>query len=172
MNINDGSSIFKVRDQRESIMNKTLINLIYPVGTIYITENASFNPNNTWGGTWVKTAVNRFLQGTNNSGLLGSTVEAGLPNITGSITQTNSDSNGRFPLMTSNYKPSTTQQGSLSTNKIDSYHYIQNGGTDDDWKVPSVVGITFNASSSNSIYGRSSTVQPPAEYVFMWKRTA
>ena len=32
--------------------------------------------------------------------------------------------------------------------------------------------LTFNASRSNSVYGTSSTVQPPAYVVNVWRRTA
>ena len=32
----------------------SLIDLFYPVGTYYETSNTSFNPNTTWGGTWVE----------------------------------------------------------------------------------------------------------------------
>lgn len=32
--------------------------------------------------------------------------------------------------------------------------------------------INFNASKSNAIYGKSSTVQPAAYYVYIWRRIA
>ena len=34
--------------------NISLIDLFYPVGSYYETSNTSFNPNTTWGGTWVE----------------------------------------------------------------------------------------------------------------------
>lgn len=37
---------------------------------------------------------------------------------------------------------------------------------------PSENTLSFDASKSNVIYGRSSTVQPPAFLVNIWKRTA
>lgn len=37
-----------------------LIDLFYPVGSIYMTESASFNPNTQFGGTWVR-IQDRFL---------------------------------------------------------------------------------------------------------------
>lgn len=37
-----------------------LINLFYPVGSIYMTENGSFNPNTQFGGTWTR-IQDRFL---------------------------------------------------------------------------------------------------------------
>lgn len=46
---------------------------LYPVGSIYISTNSSFNPNISWGGTWVKTADGRCLIGANSTYPLGST---------------------------------------------------------------------------------------------------
>ena len=46
---------------------------IYPVGSIYISTNSNFNPQTTWGGTWVKTADGRCLIGANNTYPIGST---------------------------------------------------------------------------------------------------
>lgn len=175
MNIQDGSSAFKVRDQREQALNKTIIDIIYPIGTIYVTENASFNPNTTWGGKWVQTAVNRVLQGTNSTSNVGKTVEAGLPNITGKMENVGQGRYDRVPLLAArdnkqNISINTT--GSLTGTEVSSYHYFRVEGTDESWYAPILVAINFNASKSNPIYGRSSTVQPPAEYVFMWKRIA
>lgn len=46
---------------------------LYPVGSIYISTNSAFNPNTSWGGTWVKTADGRCLIGANSTYPLGST---------------------------------------------------------------------------------------------------
>lgn len=46
---------------------------IYPVGSIYVSTNANFNPQTTWGGRWVKTAKGRCLIGANDTYPLGST---------------------------------------------------------------------------------------------------
>mgnify|MGYP006956018656 FL=1 len=42
---------------------------------------------------------------------------------------------------------------------------IRNGGSTDP-------GIAFDASRSSSIYGNSTTVQPPAIRIYCWKRIA
>lgn len=44
-----------------------IIDLIYPVGTIYETKSTTFNPNTAWGGTWVRTAQGRVPVGQNTS---------------------------------------------------------------------------------------------------------
>lgn len=46
---------------------------LYPVGSIYISTNANFNPQTTWGGRWKKTADGRCLIGANSTYPLGST---------------------------------------------------------------------------------------------------
>ena len=46
---------------------------IYPVGSIYVSTSATFNPNTTWGGTWTKTANGRCLIGANDTYPLGTT---------------------------------------------------------------------------------------------------
>lgn len=51
---------------------KTLIDKIYPVGSIYISTSSTFNPQKAWGGTWRKTADGRCLIGANSTYPLGS----------------------------------------------------------------------------------------------------
>lgn len=46
---------------------------LYPIGSIYISTNSAFNPNTSWGGTWVKTAEGRCLIGASDKYTLGST---------------------------------------------------------------------------------------------------
>lgn len=46
---------------------------IFPIGSIYISTSSTFNPQTTWGGTWVKTADGRCLIGANTTYPLGST---------------------------------------------------------------------------------------------------
>lgn len=46
---------------------------LYPIGSIYISTNSTFNPQTTWGGRWKKTADGRCLIGANSTYPLGST---------------------------------------------------------------------------------------------------
>ena len=137
-----------------------ILDTLLPVGTIYMTENANFDPNNSWGvGTWVKTAINRVLQGTNDASKVGTTIDAGLPNITGFL----GDSSGNHGIF---WGVGGAFYGDHESNPEN--RRLSFGASD---HANSPTGETrFDASRSNPIYGSSSTVQPPAELVFIWKR--
>lgn len=81
--------------------------------------------------------VARFLEGGIGAGTY---YEAGLPNITGNISAFKSSISGAFV-------------GSNNTNRYDGWN-----DNDDEYAV----STSFDASRSNSIYGASTTVQPPA----------
>ena len=131
----------------------------YPVGSIYQSTDAA-SPAARFGGTWEEIATNRVLMGASSSHAAGTTAEAGLPNITGSV--------GRF---TSgqywSYNPDRSQ-GALSTSGgSDNAGFSSDSGSSGNrWY------IDFDASKSSAVYGRSSTVQPAAYYVHIWQRKA
>ena len=130
----------------------------YPVGSIY-QSTARTSPAALFGGTWQEIAQNRVLMGAGTGYTAGSTVEAGLPNITGSLRETNAESS---PFRGS--KASLQSSGALKFVEINTSW----GGYSS--KSGSTYDISFDASLSNSIYGRSYTVQPAAYYVHIWKR--
>ena len=75
----------------------SVLDLFYPIGTYYETSNTSFDPNVTWGGTWVEDTNGRVTVAYDNtqtefntvSGTGGekthTLIEAELPSITGTI---------------------------------------------------------------------------------------
>lgn len=137
-----------------------LLNMFYPVGSIYQTIDDGFNPNIRWGGTWELIEEGRFLQATETSAVGGDTVSAGLPNINGTYTLRSMNYSAGQPLWAS---------GLFSIEN----HTGQNadGFTQANGSINTKL-ITFDASKANSIYGNSATVQPPAIKVYMWHRTA
>ena len=130
----------------------------YPVGSIFQTVSST-SPAELFGGTWQEIAFNRVLMGAGTGYTAGSTVEAGLPNITGSLIETEAESS---PFRGS--KASLSKSGALKFTEVntDWGGYSRLSG--------STYNINFDASLSNSIYGRSYTVQPAAYYVHIWKR--
>ena len=132
----------------------------YPVGSIFQTVSTT-SPAELFGGTWQEIAFNRVLMGAGTGYTAGSTVEAGLPNITGSLIEANADSS---PFRGS--KASLKSSGALKFVEINTPWGGYSGTSG------STYDVYFDASRSNSIYGRSYTVQPAAYYVHIWKRVA
>lgn len=99
----------------------------------------------------------KFVQGANNN--LGTSKEAGLPNITGDVGYIKSVSSGSFYQGVNSFTGAF--KGSLSNNQIDPP--AVNVAPDTTLETPNPSStIVFNASKSNSIYGNSNTVQPPS----------
>lgn len=123
----------------------------YPVGSIFQTVSST-SPAALFGGTWQEIAQNRVLMGAPYSYAAGGTVEAGLPNITGSFT------------------------ADVRMNN----HAVSGAFTAGDWLASTgasssdsrVYKFSLDASRSSAIYGRSNTVQPAAYYVRIWRRVA
>ena len=134
----------------------------YPVGSIFQTVSTT-SPAALFGGTWQEIAQNRVLMGASYAHAAGTTVEAGLPNITGSFTTKSTDVGGSPFSGDANV---LSAKGSLafSEKRTDYGGYTGHSG--------SQYNIQFDASLSNPIYGRSATVQPAAYYVHIWKRVA
>lgn len=142
-----------------------LLNLFYPVGCYFETTDGSFDPNTAWGGTWEKVPSGRFIQATTGSDA-GETVAAGLPNITGGYTPSAHYGNGVYLIATSMTGPS----GAIYTTSASGTVGYPAFGTVLNNSMANKVN--FDASRSNSIYGNSSTVQPPAIKAYIWHRTS
>ena len=128
----------------------------YPVGSIYQTTELT-SPASLFGGSWEQIANSRVLMGAPYRGYAGRTVEAGLPNITGTVRHDNND----HGMMTANSGNTSGSfyAGASTAGKLGTY-----SGT--------AYELCFDASRSSAVYGRSSTVQPAAYYVYIWHRVA
>lgn len=114
------------------------------IGNTYGGDSTNFN---------VPNLVDKFIQGSTASG---TEKEAGLPNITGSISNASAGSNDQF--LTDSTSGSIKTSGALGIMAYKNRSSMGNGS--DDYNTPS--GFNFDASKSNAIYGKSNTVQPPA----------
>lgn len=143
----------------------------YPIGSVYMTTDAAFNPNSAWGGTWVK-IENRFLLG---SGTKAVGAQGGEENVTLNTSQMPYHSHSRG---------SMDITGNLANGEIrieDVSGAIYNRG--DAWNGPGGGWMTtaqmgFKASRNWSGYtsssggGQSHNNMPPYQVVNIWKRTA
>lgn len=123
---------------------KDVLKAIWPVGSIYIgTQSTCPLATLISGSTWELVAADRSLQGSSTNHAAGTTIEAGLPDH--SHTQVYKDVNFRAPYG--------------SADRVC-------------WEGTTFITVdTGLASANNSIYGNSTTVQPPAYVVNVWRRT-
>ena len=94
--------------------------------------------------------VDKFIEGSATAGTVKS---AGLPNITGAYTPRSNSPASQVIIITD------TSGAFRNANSIVNYSVMANKTTDN---VSYPFGVTFDASRSSSIYGNSTTVQPPA----------
>lgn len=131
-----------------------VLDAIYPVDSVYITTSSSETcpiASLISGSTWELVSSGRVLQGADEDHAVGTTIAAGLPNITGTW--------GAAPRA---YVPEYGTGAFQWVVSTGNYGYNTGGGTG--------AGLTFDASRSSSVYGNSNTVQPPAYVVNIWRR--
>lgn len=117
------------------------------------------------GGTWER-VENCTIWGASDAHPAGTTVEAGLPNITGQLAVRALKSIYRTGVFL------TQENGALKSIAVDSIEYFSNLIATED--APNAYGssLAIDASGSNPIYGTSTTVQPPAYCLYIWRRVA
>ena len=148
----DANTLYNITDDTDVTL--TLLEALYPVGSIYIGTMANC-PLATLGvGTWQLVAVDRVLQGAGTRGNVGTTVNESLPNITGYI------KGG----ITENSNP----QAGGAFNINNAYDSGDRVGTPS-WTSK---GVDFDASRSSSTYQDNAPVQQDAYLVNIWERTA
>ena len=134
---------------------KAMIDILYPIGIVVTTAtDDALKPGEADGlAQWEEIAQNRVLQGTESGA--GGTIEAGLPNITGYIIgygdRTGFGGAGGMAYLSDEQERIPSMGDIFQGNK-------------------SALKAVLDASKSNNIYGKSSTVQPPAHKVHFWKR--
>ena len=124
-----------------AISRTTYSALFAVIGTTYGSGDGSTTFN-------LPNLTDRFLQG---SASVGTVKNAGLPNITGS-------SRGCYNVNAS--APITIRSGAISTSVIRGWYVEPQANNGSISRGPTI--LEFDASQSNSIYGNSETVQPPA----------
>ena len=122
-----------------------IFDLVYPIGSIFATTGSA-----PARGTWEEIAQGRTLQGADSNHAAGTTIEAGLPNFKGTFNTDYARVTGH--ITTKNVTVSTGIAAATSSNSDET--------------------VTIDLSKASRIYGKSSTVQPPAYVVHFYRRTA
>lgn len=129
----------------------------HPVGSLYISENST-SPAELYGGTWER-IEDCTIWGASDTHPAGTTVEAGLPNITGGFSFSSYGGSGGWLKAAS---ATGVFKGREGTGVEAQTGIVTNGA----------VAVDMDASMSSQIYGSSDTVQPPAYCMYIWRRVA
>lgn len=135
---------------------------IYPIGSIYISTSATFNPQTTWGGTWVKTAKGRCLIGANDTYTLGTT-----------------GGEERHYLTENEMPPHSHTAGKVYNYKLSNYGIKADAWQKDGEQVLYIDQTSVTSSQASEILitnatggGASHNNMQPYLAVYIWERTA
>ena len=176
--------------------NANIVNLIYPVGSIYMSVNST-SPATLFGGTWER-IKDKFMLSAGDTYSAGATggsashklTSAELPKHTHTYAKPNANTNSHT--LTTNEIPSHSHVMSQSTmNNIDNNYGFQSGGAYKDravaiYDTSSIntratgggqghahgIGTTSTASGDGGFANNSFSTLPPYLAVYVWKRTA
>lgn len=164
-------SVLKVLNWLKAKAEASSVLSMYPIGSVYMTENAAFDPNAEWGGTWVK-IENRFLLG---SGTKAVGAQGGEENVTLSIYEIPAHSHVRGSMdITGNLANGEVHIEDVSGaiyNRGSAYN-----GPGGGWLTAAQMGFkasrNWSGYTSSSGGGQSHNNMPPYQVVNIWKRTA
>lgn len=153
----------KVGCNANSTGGTSLLDFCHPVGTVYMTEDANFNPNTAWGGTWDKTTyAGRVVVGVdanntlfNAAGKTGGTANAVVP-----YHRHQPSSTGKNFVIASSAAGHKVASGSST-----SYYYLHSSSSDSgaSTNYTSYAGTSGNATNAN---------YQPYRTAYVWLRTA
>ena len=153
--MNGSTAYGAVKGYVDEKLKSALIDLVYPVGSIYLSIN-NVSPEVFMAGKWELIEEGRTLW-TTTSEDGGELIEAGLPNIKGDLSLTGGGSSGGW--LSGN---GALKEKSAGNKKFWSASSGSSSGVS--------TGFEIDASKSNGIYGKSDTVQPPAIKIYAFKR--
>lgn len=145
--------IMKIYTILKNIARKVSLDYVHPIGEIFISCDADFNPNTTWGGVWQK-LTDKFLVGAGNDYALG--------DVGGEATHT----------LTVDEMPNHYHRVTWGTGSSSQLMGMNASGN-------AHIRLTYtSAVASENIFadymggGNSHNNLPPYQAVFMWQRTA
>ena len=138
----------------------------HPVGSIYLTINDE-NPSTKFGGTWEKLPSSVCLQTADTSHGAGTTIAAGLPSLPEIDILYRRDCTATGVEVNKYGNDGIAFSGDVPTNTAGTDEYMQSCLAHGYKSAP--YGARY---SSSNVYGKSTTVQPPAYALIAWRRTA
>lgn len=176
-----------------SLTAESILSMVYPVGSVYISVN-DVSPEKFLGGTWIKISQGRVLQGASGTQTAGTEVSAGLPNISVTWNDGHTHTRGSMNITgdvvmhgigiggcTVIHDVAGAFYGSRTESSYHGADCVSGASSEDIIHFSADRTWTGSTSSAGAhshdayitgITGNSTTVQPPALLVNIWKRTA
>lgn len=158
------SEVDKLLEDCKEAAKRAALLAANPVGKLWVSDDPT-SPASIVGGTWER-IENCTIWGASSLHPAGTKLEAGLPNITGRLSTR---------ALKSVYKVGIfldQENGALKSIAVDSAEEFYNSISTEDGTSIYGGSVSIDASRSNSIYGASDTVQPPAYCMYIWRRVA
>lgn len=146
---------------------KTLVDLIYPVGSVYISFNNKADPSMLFGGTWERIR-NRFLWAATENGVMGETGGEESHTLTTSEIPFHNHAIGQDG-NTSLVLPTNV---AVDDSSHAQYVTTLEGGNSGWYKSSVAWGGAITTRNQTSPYGQAHNNMPPFIQVAMWKRIA
>lgn len=162
----------KMQDNIETAIDE-IIDVIYPVGSIYISVNST-NPSNLFGGTWVAFATGRTLVGVDTTDTDFNAVEKTGGEKTHVLTTNEmpSHTHTQNPHSHDDVQDNDNNRITYATGNTASYrvlNQVRQGNASGSWKMKT---SNVTATNQNAGGGQAHNNLQPYVTVYMWKRTA
>lgn len=157
-----------IQPTAEFEIRQAVLDMFYPVGTTYITKDMNFNPNTSWGGTWIRVEGVTIVGYSTTDTDFNSTTKSGgskTANITHSHVLNGKGAGARL------FSDETSLFGNIKTD-LESYTaQYKYGASTPAWEnATSSTGVALAGSSGN--YNGTINIQQPYVVRCVWERTA
>ena len=156
----------------KNIGKKVALDYVHPIGQIFISADANFDPNVEWGGTWTK-LTDKFLIGAGSTYVLGA--EGGSTSYTPAGTNTGTAiSVNQMPA----HSHTNIYYNTGASNGVQDWGYNFTNGTKRGYRSSANegsggIGNTGGGQThTHTFNGTAATIIPPYKAVYFWQRTA
>lgn len=154
----------KKEEETPSLNKEEVCNMIYPVGSVYVSVNSA-NPSSLFGGTWEQ-LKDRFLLGAGDA--YGNGTTGGEAAHTLTINEMPSHTHTQNP-----HAHSVRAKGFNGTSNTNGYYMLRRNRSDDSYDaVDPSAAMNATATNQNTGGSASHNNMPPYLVVYMWKRVS
>lgn len=152
----------------KNLATKVSLDYVHPVGEIFTTTSATFDPNISWGGVWSK-ITDKFLVGAGSTYTLGATGGEATHTLNTDELPSHTHGNKSLTGYLDTYAWGDGVSSGIISKGTNAKNMTMSGGS-----TIGYIRYTTNASHEHNSVGQGSAHNnlPPYQAVYMWQRTA